>query len=127
MAIARQTTAEKVKPLPDALVRRTTLGATVAAGELITEQSDGFWDPTDTGAAQLTVRVAVQGGVVGDVIDGVTHGPIECLTGATKGALVYGSDTAGEPAATAGTKGLVAGYAETDTILFVQPQIIDFT
>jgi len=127
MALARQTTANKVKPLEGAILRRGTCGTTVAAGELVTLQSDGYWDPTDTQTAQLTVAVAIQGGVAGDEIDLVTHGPVECLTGATPGALIYGSDTAGEPSLTVGTKDLVAGYAETATILFVQPQIIDFS
>lgn len=127
MAIARDTTAANIKPLEGSIVRRATLGTTVSAGELVTEQSDGYWDPTDTSAAQLTVAIAVQGGVVGDVVDLVVFGPVKCLTGATPGSLVYGSDTAGEPSATAGTKGLVAGYAESATVLFVQPQIIDFS
>lgn len=126
MALARDTTAANIKPLQEAKVRRVTLGATVAAGELITLQSDGKWDPTDTSAAQLTVRVALQGGADGNVVDSVVYGPVKNLTGATIGALVYASDTAGEPSHTAGTKDLVAGYAETALILFVQPQIIDF-
>jgi hypothetical protein len=41
--------------------------------------------------------------------------------------LIYASDTAGEPSESAGTKDLVVGYAESATVLFVQPQIIDFS
>lgn len=127
MAIARDTTAANIKPLLEAKVRRVTLGATVAAGELISEQSDGFWDPAIATSAVLTVRVAVQGGIVGDVVDSVVYGPVKCLTGATPGALVYVSDTAGEPSATAGTKSTIAGYSPSATVLFVQPQIVDLT
>jgi hypothetical protein len=74
----------------------------------------------------LTVGVAVQGGVVTDVIDIVVYGPVQCLSGATPGALVYGSDTAGAYDDAVGTKDLKIGYAESATVLFVQPQIIDF-
>jgi hypothetical protein len=127
MAIARDTTAKNIKPLEGAIVRRVTLGATTLAGELITLQADGKWDPTNTAAAQVTVAVALQGGADTEVVDAVVFGPVKCLTGATIGALVYGSDTAGEPAETAGTKSTIAGYNETATVLFVQPQIVDLS
>lgn len=127
MAIARDTTAKNIKPLENAVVGRVTLGATTAAGEIITEQSDGKWDPTNTTAVQFTAAIALQGGGDGDVVDAVLYGRVKCLTGATPGSLVYASDTAGEPAAAAGTKGLVVGYAETAEILFVRPQIVSFS
>lgn len=131
MAAARDTTASNIKPLGGwphkAFVRRGTIGATVAAGEAVTLQSDGKWDPTNTTAAQLTVAIAVQAGVDGDEIDLVTYGPVNNMTGATIGGLIYASDTPGEFAETAGSKSLVIGYAETATVLFVQPQIVDFT
>ncbi len=127
MALSRDTTAENIKPLKSAIIRRATLGATVAAGEAITLQSDGFWDPSDASAVQLQARVAVQAGVSGDEIDSITHGPIKSITGATIGGLIYLSDTAGEISHTAGTKSTVLGYAESAVILFVQPQIVDFT
>lgn len=125
MALARLTTAELVKPLRQCITRRGTLGATTAAGELVTLQSDGKWDPTNTAGAQVTVAVAIQGGGDGDEVDLAMWGPVEAMTGATIGGLVYGTDTAGEPSHTAGTKVTVVGYAETATILFVQPQIVD--
>ena len=128
MAIARDTTAANIKPLNGAIIRKVTLGATVSAGELITQQTDDtYWDPTDTSAAQLTVAVALQSGVSGDVIPAVTHGPVKCLTGATAGSLVYGSDTAGEPSESAGTKSTIVGRSESATVLYVQPQIVDLT
>lgn len=121
MAIARDTTAANIKPLEGAIVRRFTAGATVAAGELVTMQSDGYVDPTNTSAVQNIVGVAIQAAVAGDRIDVVVFGPVKCLTGATVGATVYGSDTAGEPAETAGTKTTIAGWAESATVLFVSP------
>lgn len=116
-----------IKPLAGAITRRGTLGATVTKGHPVTLQSDGYWDHCNTGAAQVTVAVAVQGGAVGDEVDLVVFGPVQCLSGATIGSLVFGSDTAGAYDDAVGTKDTLIGYAETATVLFVQPQIIDLT
>lgn len=121
MAIARDTNAANIKPLEGAIVRRYTAGTTIAAGELVTMQSDGYVDPTNTGAVQNIAGVALQSVVSGQRVDVVVFGPVKCLTGATVGATVYGSDTAGEPAETAGTKTTIAGWAESATVLFVSP------
>jgi hypothetical protein len=101
-----------IKPLAGAIIRRGTLGTTVTKGDPVTMQSDGYWDPCDTSAAQLTVAVAVQGGLVGDVVDLVVYGPVQCLSGATPGALVYGSDTAGAYDDAVGTNGPVCAAAD---------------
>ena len=127
MAAITQAAAALVKPLEGAIVRRGTLGTTVTAPAPVTLQSDGFWDPCDTSTAQLTVAVALQSGVVGDVVDLVFYGPVLALSGATIGALVYGADAAGGYETAVGTKDLVIGFAETAAILFVDPQIIDFS
>lgn len=129
MAAAIDTNAEHIKPLLNRGCKtfRGTYGATVTPGQPVTLQSDGYWDPTDTSAAQLTVAIAVKGGVAGDEDDLVDSGPVVCMTGATPGTLIYGSDTAGGIGETAGTKGLVIGYAEDATILVVKPQIISFS
>lgn len=131
MAIARNTDAEKIQPLgkwtPGITVRRGRLGATTAAGELVMLQSDGKWDPAIATAVVQTVGVSIQAGADTEEVDIVRFGPVECLTGATPGATVYVSDTAGEPSETAGTKSTVVGYAETATILFVQPQTVAFS
>lgn len=128
MAIARDTTAANIKPLEGAIVQRVQLGATTAAGELITQQTDdGKWDPSNAAAVQLTVAVAVQAGGDTDYVDAVVRGPVKCITGATIGGLVYTTNTAGEPDQTGGTKKTVVGYAKTATVLFVQPQIRDFS
>lgn len=126
MAAITQVAAALAKPLEGAIVRRVTLGDTVTAPAPITLQTDGFWDPCDTSAAQVTVAVALQSGVVGDEIDAVFYGPVVALSGATIGSLVYGSDTAGAYDTAVGTKDLKIGFAETATILFVDPQIIDY-
>ena len=116
-----------IKPLQGAIVRRGTLGASTTKGYPVTLQSDGYWDPTNTTTnAQLTIAVAVQGGSEGDRVDLVRYGPIQCISGATIGSLVYGADATGYDTAV-GAKDTVIGYAESATVLFVKPQIIDFS
>jgi len=130
MAIARDTTAKNVQPLPGAVVRRGLVGATVAAGEIVELQSDGYWDPAVATAAVIRkLGIALNAGTAAGVdrIDIVEHGPVNCLTGASPGALVYVSDTDGEPSESAGTKSTVIGKSESATVLYVEPQIIDFT
>jgi len=124
MAIARDTTAKNIKPLDGAITRRMTCGATVAAGELVSMQSDGKIDPAITTAVEVVAGVAIQAGGDGDTIDVVTHGPVKCLTGATVGAIVYATDTAGEPGESAGTKTTIAGWNESATVLFVNPIVV---
>ena len=125
--MAAITAGTDIKPLPGSVVRKGTLGTTVTKGNAVTLQSDGYWDPCDTDAAQLTVGIAVQSGVVGDVVDIVVSGPVQCISGATPGSLAYGSDTAGALDTAVGTADLVVGYVESATVLFVRPQIIDFS
>jgi len=130
MAIARDTTAANIKPLEGAITRRFTAGAAIAAGELVSMMADGNVDPTNTTAftgAQI-VGVAIQAAAAAaDRVDVVISGPVKCLTGATPAAIVYGSDTAGEPAESAGTKSAIAGFAESALILFVRPRLVDLT
>jgi hypothetical protein len=127
MAIARDTNAEHIKPLEGAIIRRGILGATTEAGEIVALQSDGYWDPAIATAVVFTAAVAIQGGAAGATVDLVVFGPVVHVTGATPGALVYVSDTAGEPGASAGTKGSILGYSESAVVTFVQPQIVSFS
>lgn len=125
MAIARETTAKLIKPLRGAVVRRYTAGATLSPGELFHLSADGKCDPCDTSniTAAAVTGVALGDGDLadGDQFDGVVWGPVLCLTGATIGAVVYATDTAGEPGESAGTKTCVAGFNESATVLFVRP------
>ena len=117
-----------IKPLRGAITRKITLGGTVTKGSPVTLQSDGKWDDTDTTTtAPLTVAIAVQGGVDTDVVDGVVYGPVQCISGATPGTLAYGANTAGTLDTAVGAKDFVVGYIESATVLFVRPQIIDFS
>ena len=128
MAIARNTNAAAIKPVTrQCVIIRGTVGATVEAGEAVTLQSDGFWDPAIATAVVKNAGLAVKGGAVGDEIDIVIMGEVECVTGATPGAIVYVSDTAGEPAEAAGTKSFVLGYAKSATALIIMPQTVAFS
>ena len=121
MAIARDTTAANIKPLEGAIIRRFTAGAAVAAGEIVAMQSDGYVDPSDsTSAAMQNVGIAIQAAAAaGDRIDVVVFGPVQCVTGATPGASIYNSTTAGEPSeSTAGNQTKI-GFAESATVVFV--------
>ena len=127
MAVARQTDAAKVKPGRSAIIEQGVVGATIAAGEAVSMQSDGYFDPAIGTGVVTNVGIAVQGGAVGDTIDIVMHGPIECITGGTPGAVLYVSDTAGEPAESAGTKSAVIGYVLTATKVYVNSQTVAFS
>lgn len=129
MAFSRQTTAKLVKPLPGSIIRRFTAGATIAAGELVSMMADGYVDPTDTGAftgCQI-VGVALQAVASAAKVDVVTYGPVTAVLEGTPAAIVYGSDTAGEPSESAGTKDAIAGWNESATVLFVKPRLIDLS
>ena len=125
MAAARETDATLVKPLEGAIVRRYTAGSTIEAGEAVAMAADGYVDPADASDATLafTLGIALQDVSAGERVDVVVFGPLLCMTGATIGAAIYLSDTAGEFAETQGTEFSIVGVAESATVLFVRPQV----
>ena len=127
MAFSRNATAELIKPLEGAIVRRYTAGATIAAGEIVVMMADGYVDPANTAAwtGSVVLGIALAAAVSGDPVDVVVFGPVVCLTDGTPANLVYASDTAGEPSESVGTKDVLVGITESATILFVRPEFID--
>jgi len=127
MAFQRNATAELIKPLEGAIIRRFTAGTTIAAGEIVSMMADGYVDPADTTAmtGAIVMGIALTAAVVGQRVDVVTYGPVVCLTDGTPANLVYASDTAGEPSETVGTKDVLVGITESATVLFVRPEFID--
>jgi hypothetical protein len=123
MAFGRETTAANVKPLEGAIIRRYTAGAAIAAGEIVSMQSDGYVDPSDsTGAAQMIVGVAIAAAAAaGDRVDVVVFGPVIALIDGTIGGAVYDSTTAGEPLLTTAGNQKQVGWCESATVLFVRP------
>ena len=123
MAIARDTTAANIKPLDGAVVRRYTAGAAIAAGEIVSMQSDGYVDPADTtSAAQTVVGIALAAAAAaGETVDVVVAGPVLAIAGGTAGATLHATDTAGEPGESAGSNAGIAGFVESATVAFVRP------
>ena len=121
MAIGRESTAANIKPLDGAIVRRYTAGAAIAAGEIVSMSSDGYIDPAIGTGVVLSGGIALQAAASGDRLDVVTYGPVNCVTGGTPAAVAHASDTAGEPAESAGSNAGIVGYVESATVLFVRP------
>lgn len=127
MAFGRKTDLSQVRPLvvpsdPRTVIRKGTLGATTEAGEIVALQSDGKWDPAAASNVNLFCGIAIQSGADTEPVDVLLYGPCEVLNDATPGTAIYISNTPGEYSETAGTKSYIIGYAETATILFVNPQ-----
>ena len=123
MAFSRDTTAANIKPLSGSIVRRYTSGDAIAAGEVVSLQSDGYVDPSDAASSDEVVGIAIQAATAaGEVIDVVVLGPVKCLLEGSPGGTVYNSTTAGEPSQTDASNLTAVGYAESTTVLFVLPE-----
>lgn len=125
MAIAVKTSAALVKPLNGlTIVHRftagtggTTAGAIVAMGTDGVVLCDGSTTPN-----VIPVGIALQTVAATLPVDVVTHGPVECVTGASEGSAVYATDgTAGAPSHSASTKKYSVGPALSATAIFVRP------
>ena len=124
MAASRDTTAEHIKPLTGAIIRKYTSGEAIAAGEIVAMESDGYLDAADcTSAADEAIGIALKAASgSGELIDVVTHGPVLCLSGATPGATIFTSTSAGEPTETDTGNTTAVGWAESATVLYVNPE-----
>lgn len=132
----------KVRPLNGAIVRRFPAGATTAViGKFVYVHTDGtilLADATDTLAESrcrgIVVAIGAAGKTtpaVGDVCDVVTHGPVELGVSGVEGSPAFVSVTAGSidqtAPAVAGNFPFAVGWFEQDTVLYVQPQVIEPT
>lgn len=131
--------AAQVRPLNGAVIRRFTAGASVNVGEAVYVASDGTVKPADADeslataqARGIVVGVGVAGATSaasGQAVDVVTHGAVAIGTsGLTDGAVVYVSVTAGKldqsaPSAAGDDFDFIIGWAESDGVLYVQPQV----
>jgi hypothetical protein len=129
MAIARQTDDTVVKPLTGCVIRRRVAGATVEAAMPVYLDSNGKVQATAASAVATNYPygVCLQDGASGDTVDVVVFGPVEMVTGATPGKIIYTSDTAGAVAETAGTKTSIVGVAESATAVLVRPAIVSLS
>jgi len=129
-------TAADVRPLHGAVIRRYTAGGSVDMGAVVYVDSNGAVQEADgsaIGTAKPTVGIAVatpDGGTSassGESVDVVVHGPVAGFSSMTPGTIGFVSDTAGAIADSAGTKAFIVGYAESASVFFVRPQVVDLT
>lgn len=132
--------AAQVSPLRGAIVRRyPAASVNVAVGKAVYVKDDGtieLADGDDVAQSQargIVVAIGVRGktvAAVGDQCDVVTHGPVMLgdSVAMTEGAVVYVSPTAGAidqtASATTGDFNYIIGYAESQKVLYVQPQMV---
>lgn len=132
-------TAAQVRPLQGAITRRFQAASTnVAVGKAVYVKSDGKIELADAdavGTAQargVVVGIGIDGAttaVANQVCDVVTHGPVAIgATGLTDGSNVFVSTTAGAMDQTApagaGDFPYAIGWAESDGVIYIQPQMI---
>lgn len=129
-------TAANIRALTDngAVIRRHIAGGTITVGQLVALASDGFIDPADANGSQalsMAIGIAVQSYdgetsiASSDPVSVCVFGPVSGFSGMTPGANHYVSDTAGAVDTAAGTYDRIVGYAETATLLFVNPEMND--
>lgn len=129
MAYGVQTDNTLVQPLEGAIVRRRIAAEALESGEAVYLDSSGYAAlcDSDAVATNFCYGVVVHDVAAGGMADIVTLGPISMATGATPGALVYTSGTAGAPAESAGTKVCVIGVVESATVVYVRPYMTSFS
>lgn len=128
-------TVASIKPLNGAITRRGTAGATLTPGMFVYLDGANGWKAADADALASAqgrgVVVSDDSGSVsfasGVKVDIVVFGPVAGFANMTAGGAVFNSVTAGDldqsaPALT-GDYPFAAGWAESASVLFVNPQI----
>lgn len=99
------------------------LDTVIIAADEDAEQADAS---TAAGAKMRGIVTSVAGGktsfAAGDRIHVVTYGPVAGFSGMTPGNTHFQSDTAGKLATAAGTNSHKAGFAESASVFFVNPE-----
>ena len=129
-------TANLIRPLPGAVVRRMTAGDTSYAGEAVYIASDGFVDRADANGSLTAIAYGIviadnDGGTVfaaTNRVDVVVFGPVTGYSSLTPGMPVYVSATAGGMTIAptdmgVGTYEMVVGMAESASVIFVNPYL----
>jgi len=96
------------------------LSGSVVKGDLI-GLSSATWVAADANAGVPAYCVALQDGVSGEVIRAAHMAVLTSVTGATVGAPVYLSNTAGETTQSAPGDDQIVGYAISATSIFLHP------
>ena len=129
-------TAANIRALTEngAVIRRYIAGGTITVGNLVALASDGYIDPADANGSQalsMAIGVAVQSYdgetsiAAGGPVSVCVFGPVSGFLAMTPGANHYVSDTAGSVDTATGTYDRIVGYAESATVLFVNPEMND--
>lgn len=131
-------TAASVRALEGAIKRPYTAGGTITVGNAVYVDSSGTVQATDANAAASVeaIGIAVAGSdrgetsiESGDAVTVVTYGPVGGFSSLNEGVKQYVSETAGAITETAPSGGgnwvKLIGYAESASILFVNPEIAD--
>jgi hypothetical protein len=128
MAIAVQTTAANVKMAnAETEIFRFIAGTGgTTAGYIVCMGTDGaVLAEGSTGNNRPPIGIALQTVAATYPVDVVTHGPVNCVTGAAEGSEVYSNDgTAGYPSHTASTVKYSVGFAQNTTTVFVRPTYV---
>lgn len=127
-----------VRPLPGAtIIRCPAASTTLYVGDVVYINTSGQVaqaDADDVAQAQargiiggIGTKGQTQVGEIGQLVDVVTHGPIELgVTGNTEGAVAYVSPTAGAldqtASVTTGDFNYIVGFFTQDTVFYVDPQ-----
>jgi len=131
MAIALQTDASLIVPLEGSITEQFIAHAAISAGALVAKNGDTREVAQADAAAAIVAPqgVAIKAATAGMPVDVVTFGPVSNITGATTGGAIYASNTPGVPCESGGTKtkSTVFGHSESATIMFVRPQVVDWT
>lgn len=110
----------------DAHVERFVVGTGgVTAGHIVGMTTDGIISIEGSTAPYYPVGIALNTVAATYPVDVVTHGKVNCVTGAAEGSEVYPLDgTAGVETHTASTRKYSVGVAISATEVFVRPLYI---
>lgn len=120
----------KVSPLQGAVTREHEAGGAGDLGDTVYLAADGDVEVADASVAGTAkargIVVAIQGGktsfVAGDALTVAIHGAVGGFSGMTPQNTLYQSDTAGALADAAGTVSHKMGYAESATVVVLNPE-----
>lgn len=113
-----------------AVLRQHTAGGSGELGAAFYIASDGDVEETDADASEAAAKavgvlVATHDGETtcsdGDAVTLCVYGPVSGYSGMTPGQPIYASDDVGELEDEEDTTPFVVGYAESATVLFVNP------
>ncbi len=122
-------TSANIRPLTGAVLRRYVAGAALTVGYAVYIAADGDVEHADANADGLeqVIGIVVAGYdgettiAAGDPVTVCVFGPVSGFSGMTPADTIWLSDTVGLVADAAATFDRIVGYAESASVLFVNP------